>query len=161
MISDPPSRQRVVFDCNTFIQAAAFETGPAGACLQLVESGAVELFVSRPTLAELRRVLGYEEVLSISPNLTPERIAGFLQRVTFRAKLIRRVPHILDYPRDPDDEPYIDLAAAASADYLVTRDKDLLSLMAGHSAVCKEFRQKTRPLAVVAPLQFLSIIRRW
>jgi putative PIN family toxin of toxin-antitoxin system len=159
-MSLPPDRPRAVFDCNTFIQAAAFDTGPAGACLRLVESGIVELFVSKPMLAELRRVLGYEEVLAISPNLTPERVAGFLKRVTFRATLVRRVRHLIDYPRDPDDEPYIDLAAAIRADYLVTRDKDLLSLMTGHSSVCKEFRQKTRPLAVVNPVDFLAAIKR-
>jgi putative PIN family toxin of toxin-antitoxin system len=125
-----------------------------------MEKGSVELFVSKPILAEVRRVLGYEEVLRISPSLTSERIAAFLQRVTFRATLIRRVPHILDYPRDPDDEPYIDLAAAVDADYLVTRDKDLLSLMTGHSIACREFRQKTRPLAVVEPVAFLAEVKR-
>ena len=31
--------------------------------------------------------------------------------------------------RDPDDEPYLNLAIAVSADYLVTRDNDMLDLM--------------------------------
>lgn len=153
-------RPRVVFDCNTFIQAIAFDDGPAAACVRSVEAGAVELLVSRATLAELRRVLRYEEVLAISPNMTPTRIGAFLQRITFRATLVRRVPHAMDYPRDPNDEPYIDLAAAAKADLLVTRDRDLLSLMTGHSAACKLFRQKTRPLRVLDPVAFLDEIRR-
>lgn len=33
------------------------------------------------------------------------------------------------YERDPKDEPYVNLALAAGAKYLVTRDKDLLDLM--------------------------------
>jgi len=155
-MSGPIGRRRVVYDCNMFVQAAAFDAGPAGACFRLIEKGSVELFVSKPILAEVRRVLGYTDVLRISPSLTTERIAAFVQRITFRATLVRRVPHILDYPRDPDDEPYIDLAAAVAADYLVTRDKDLLSLMTGHSSICREFRQKTRPLAVVDPVAFLE-----
>lgn len=154
----PASRPRVVYDCNLLVQAVAFDNGPAARCLRLVESGQVELFVSRPTLRELRRVLAYDEVVAISPNMTPRRIGAFLKRLTFRARLVRRTPHIMDYPRDPNDEPYIDLAVAARADYLVTRDRDLLSLMSGHSLLCKQFRRKTRPLRVIDPVAFLRIV---
>jgi putative PIN family toxin of toxin-antitoxin system len=154
----PSSRPRVVFDCNLLVQALAFDSGPAAQCLRLVESGQVELFVSRPTLNELRRVLRYEEVVAISPNMTPARIGAFLKRLMFRATLIRRTPHVMDYPRDPADEPYIDLAVASSADYLVTRDRDLLSLMSGHSPICKQFRRRTRPLRVVDPVSFLRTV---
>ena len=159
-MSRPPGRPRVVFDCNTSVQAVAYDDGPAAECLRLAESGLFELFVSRATLRELRRVLEYEEVLAISPSMTPERIGAFLERLTFRATLLRRVPHILDYPRDPKDEPYIDLASAAKADYLVSRDKDLLSLMTARSVIAKQFRQKTRPLKVVDPVDFLNGIGR-
>jgi putative PIN family toxin of toxin-antitoxin system len=149
-----------VFDCNTFVQAVAFDNGPAAQCLRLAESGLFELFVSTATLRELRRVLEYEEVLAISRSMTPERLAAFLERLTFRATLLRRVPHVLDYSRDPKDEPYIDLAAAAKADYLVSRDKDLLSLMTARTAIGKQFRQKTRPLKVVDPVDFLRAVGR-
>jgi uncharacterized protein len=153
-----PGRPRVVFDCNTLVQAAAFGSCPAAECLRLVESGAFELLVSKATFAELRRVLAFDEVRLISPALTEERSAAFVQRLAFRATLVRRVRHAFDYPRDPKDEPYIDLAATAKADYLVSWDKDLLSLMSGHSAICKRFRQKTHPLQVVDPVAFLSAI---
>jgi predicted nucleic acid-binding protein len=69
---------------------------------------------------------------------------------------VRRQFH---FSRDPTDEPYLDLAAAVKADYLVTRDEDLLTLMTGHSAFCKEFRQKTRPLAIMDPVVFLEHVR--
>ena len=66
----------------------------------------------------------------------------------------------MDYPRDPKDEPYIGLAATAKADYLVSRDKDLLSLMTGHSAAAKEFRRRTHPLRVLDPVDFLEALRQ-
>ena len=157
-MSAAAGRPRVVFDCNTFVQAVAFERGPAAECLRLAEGGRFELFASKATLGELRRVLNYPEVVAISPRLTPERVAAFLGRLTFRATLVRRVRHVMDYPRDPKDEPYINLADAAKADYLVTRDKDLLSLMTGHSAVSKEFRRRTRPLQVLDPVAFLEAL---
>ena len=158
-MSQLPIRIRAVFDCNLLIQAIAFENGPAAKCLRLVESGRVELFVSRSTLGELCRVLTYEEILAISPNMTQQRLGAFLQRLTFRATLVRRVRHVMNLPRDPNDEPYIDLAVAARAHYLVTSDRDLLTLMAGYSQVCKQFRQRTRPLRIVDPVAFLRAIR--
>lgn len=156
----PSGRPRVVFDCNTLVQAIAFDQSPAAECLRLAESGAIELFVSKPTLAEFRRVLAYDEILALSPNMTPARIAAFLQRLIYRAIFIRYVRHAVDYPRDPSDEPYLDLAVAAKADYLVSRDNDLLSLATGHSTICKQFRRKSHPLRVVDPEAFLAAVRR-
>jgi uncharacterized protein len=151
-------RPKAVLDCNVCLQAIAFDHGPAAECFRRFENGEVQLFISKSTIAELRRVLQYEAVLAISPNMTAPRIGGFIQRLTYRATLLRRVPHILDFARDHKDEPYINLAAAAKADYLVSRDKDLLSLMTGHSPECKQFRQKTHPLRVLDPVTFLHVL---
>ena len=151
-----PGRLRVVFDCNTFIQGVSFDAGPAAECIRLFEAGRFELFISKPVLAELRRVLNYAEVIAISPSMTPQRIGAFLDRVIYRATLVRRVPRFMTFERDPNDEPYLNLGAAIKADYLVTRDLDLLHLMEGHSPFCKRFRQKTRPLQVVNPVEFLK-----
>lgn len=159
MTSPSPGRPRPVFDCNTLIQATTFDDGPAAACVRLMDVGRVEVFVSRATLSELRRVLKYENVLGISAQITPARASAFLQRLAFRATLVRHVRHAIDYPRDPADEPYIDLAATVKADYLVSRDRDLLSLMTGHSALCRQFRRLTRPLQVVDPVTFLRTMR--
>ena len=150
-------RPRVVFDCNTLIQAIAFN-GPAAQCLAEVEAGRVELFISRSVLAEVRRVLAYPDIVAISPSMTPERIGAFLQRLRFRGTFIRNIPHAMDYPRDPADEPYINLAIAVEADYLVTRDKDLLSLMTSHLTICRQFRRLAPSLRIIAPGVFLDAL---
>jgi putative PIN family toxin of toxin-antitoxin system len=106
----------------------------------------------------LRAVLDYPSVRASLRGLSDARIIAFLERLTYKSTLVRRVPHALDYPRARQDEPYIDLAVAAKADYLISRDKDLLSLMTGHSLVCKHFRQLTRPLKVLDPVRFLEIL---
>jgi putative PIN family toxin of toxin-antitoxin system len=137
----------------------AFE-GPAAACVDLIDAGVVELYFSKSTLAELRRVLTYPRVLAISWNMTPMRTSAFVQRLTYRALLVRRVLHRFNYPRDPKDEPYINLAIAANADYLVSDDLDLLSLMTAHDLASKRFRRLSHPLHVVKPSEFLKIARR-
>jgi predicted nucleic acid-binding protein len=47
---------RVVFDCNTLLQALASPGGPAGRCYQLASEGRFSLFVSPTVLSELRDV---------------------------------------------------------------------------------------------------------
>ena len=120
---------RVVFDCMVFLQGAANKTGPSGACLQLVQSGEVELFWSPKIAAEVREVLARPKIQKKFPSLTPTRVDAFL--ATLDRHALSMDPTVLEesYCRDPKDEKYLQLAAACSAKYLVSRDKDLLDLM--------------------------------
>jgi putative PIN family toxin of toxin-antitoxin system len=152
-------RPRVVFDCNVLLQAAARPNGPAATCLRLLDVNRITVYVSRATIRELRAVFEYPTVRRAFPGLTDAHIAVFIDRLLYKAVFVRRVRHVVDYPRARQDEPYIDLAATAKADYLVSRDNDLLSLMTDHSTVCKEFRRRTRPLQVLDPVSFLKVVR--
>jgi putative PIN family toxin of toxin-antitoxin system len=147
-----------VFDCNVLLQAALSEEGPAAECLRQLDANRITLYLSRAAVKELRSVLEYPPIREKNPDLTDEHVTAFVQRLLFKAVFVRRVRHLLDYPRDRRDEVYIDLAATVKAEYLVSRDKDLLSLMTGHSTTCKEFRQKTRPLKVVDPVGLLEAL---
>jgi putative PIN family toxin of toxin-antitoxin system len=155
-----PRRPDVIFDCNVFLQAVSRVNGPAAQALRLVEQNAVTLHVSRVILRELRRVLAYPEVRRKNPLLTDDVIDGFLVRISFRGVLHRIVPHVFDYSRAKQDEPYIDLASATAADFLVSRDKDILSLGTGHTIEAKQFRRRFPNLRVVNPVEFLAAIAK-
>lgn len=120
-----------------------------------MEQNAITLHVSGAILRELRRTLAYPEIRLKNPRVTDEVVDAFLSRLMFRGAFHRDVPHTFNYPRDPSDEPYIDLAAAVQADFLVTRDKDLLSLATEHSIEAKQFRQRFPFLRIVSPVEFL------
>jgi putative PIN family toxin of toxin-antitoxin system len=152
-------KPKVVFDCNVVIQAISNELGPAGRALNLLEQNRIRVFTSRLVLRELRLVLDYPNVRRSLPNLNDARIAAFLQRFTFRATLLRRVPHLFDYPRARQDEPYLDLADAADADFLVSRDSDLLSLAGNHTLFGKRLRQRCPRLRIVDPVTFLACLK--
>jgi putative PIN family toxin of toxin-antitoxin system len=156
----PVDRPRVVFDCNVLLQAALSEQGPSAACLRLLETNRIGVFVSRATLKEFRLVAAYPTIRRRNPHLRDEDVAAFLERLVYKATLLRAVKHVFDYPRARQDEPYIDLAIAARAQYLVSRDSDLISLMTSHSAIARQFRRQTRPLAVLTPEDFLIAIDR-
>lgn len=72
-------------------------------------------------------------------------IQAFLNDIKSKAVFVKNVSPKFEYPRDPKDEKYINLAIEAEADYLISRDKDLLDLMTDVSIAGKEFRQKSRP----------------
>ena len=74
----------------------------------------------------------------------------FLADLASHATMLAAVPKVFPLPRDPKDEPYIDLAVAAQARYLVSRDNDLLDLM-GDAA----FRQQFPELTVIDPVALL------
>ena len=126
----------------------------------LVEKGLVRLYVSEDVLAEVEEVLSRPEIRTHFPPLTDEVIGAFLLRLRNIAQSMRHVPKKFSYSRDPDDEPYINLAVETKADYLVSRDRDLLDLMTAYSSEAKEFRQRFRPLRVIEPLEFLQEVRR-
>jgi putative PIN family toxin of toxin-antitoxin system len=151
-------RPRVVFDCNVLVQAISNETGPAGQALALLQQNRIEVYVSRTVLKELRSVFRYPSVRTKFPDLDDQRIEMFIKKLTFRATLLRRVHHVFDYHRATQDEPYIDLAVAAKVNYLVSRDKDLLSLATDRTLIGKQFRQRYPQLRVLNPVAFLEAV---
>lgn len=153
-------KPRVIFDCNVLLQAAAREKSVAAKCLNLAESGLIQIYVSREVLAEAEDVLNRPEIRAHFLDLSDEIVGAFLKRLQNLSVLVRPVPKKFSYPRDEDDEPYINLAVAAGADFIISRDRDLLDLMTGHADECKEFRQRFRPLRVIEPAEFLRWIKR-
>jgi putative PIN family toxin of toxin-antitoxin system len=142
-----------VFDCVVYLQAAINDQGPAAACLTLVESGRVTLFASPAILAEVRDVLSRDKLRKRFPHLTDTRVEQFLQHIGDIAQLLSDVPSVFALQRDPDDALYVDVAIAAQAPFLVSRDKDLLGLMTDSA-----FRQQYPNLTILDPVQFLTTV---
>lgn len=90
-----------------------------------IECGRVTLLTSVECLEELRRVLGYPEF-----KLDEAAQAGALAWYAARAQVIEPPAPQAFLPRcrDADDQKFLDLAWASSADHLVTRDRALLEL---------------------------------
>jgi hypothetical protein len=62
-----------VFDCNTYLQAVARETGPAFACLEAFARDEFDLFVSQAILDDLIAADGDYIPLCIEPTKHVER----------------------------------------------------------------------------------------
>jgi putative PIN family toxin of toxin-antitoxin system len=115
------------------------ETGPAVACMTLFENGDVELYVSESLLNELHDVLTRPKLQQRYSRLTEARADTLIASLRERAKLLKSVPRVFRYSRDPKDEPYLNLAIAT-----------------GTTPECKEFRQRFRRVQVIDPVTFLK-----
>jgi putative PIN family toxin of toxin-antitoxin system len=150
---------RVVFDCNVFLQAAVSRTGPAFACLELAEAGVFILVVSGEILVEVREVLIRPDVQKKFPGLTSAVVTRFLLRLTQLSEHVSPVPATIKFDRDPKDEPYLNLAKAARASHLVTRDRDMLDIMTDTAADGPSLREALPGLQILDPAAFLRKMR--
>ncbi len=113
------------------------------------------MFVSPDILAEIRDVLTRPKTQKKFPPLSPESVNVFVESVESKAVLLTRVPRAETLGRDPKDEPYLNLAIAARAQYLVSRDRDLLDLMEDNG-----FRKRHPDLMIIDPVAFLDEIAK-
>jgi putative PIN family toxin of toxin-antitoxin system len=105
---------RVVLDTNVLVSALLNPHGTPAKVVNLVLSGAVTALFDDRILAE------YEDVLT-RPRLriTPLEAAFLLEFIETEGVLVSAPPLLLDLP-DPDDLPFVEVAAGAVADALVT-----------------------------------------
>jgi putative PIN family toxin of toxin-antitoxin system len=148
-------KPRAVFDCMVFLQGAGRPAGPARACFRLVDEGQVMLCLSPEILAEVRDVLTRPKTLQRFPLLSQEWVETFVANAASKAVVLAQVPKAVSLERDPKDEPYLDLALAVRAHYLVSRDRDLLDLKNDEG-----FRQRYPDLQILDPVAFLKAIVR-
>jgi putative PIN family toxin of toxin-antitoxin system len=142
-----------------FVQATANEKGPSALVLNLLDKGEIRLFISEEVLLEIRTVLNRPELRQKLRGITDERVEALLRRLDSRAILVRQVPRVFEYPRDANDEPYLNLAIVANAKYLVSRDNDLLDLMSAEDLEAQAFRQRYSTLTILDPVAFLRRLR--
>lgn len=83
----------------------------------------------------------------------------FLRDIDRLARNVEQVSAVLALPRDPKDEPYLNLALSAGASHLVTWDNDLLGLMNQDLPEGRDFRQRFPQLTVLTPVAFLEALR--
>ena len=72
--------------------------------------------------------------------------------------MIDDVPHVFDLPRDPKDAHFVDLAVAARAKLLVSRDNDLLSLSDPTTPEGRDFAARFPGLEILTLPQLLARI---
>jgi putative PIN family toxin of toxin-antitoxin system len=152
-VSSQEARPKVVFDTMIAFQATVNTTGPAAELFRRLEAGWFDLYVSDEILDEMRDVLSRPKLRAKYPQITDEAVDNFFGRLAQFAQCVSDVPSVFSLPRDPDDEPYLNLSIAVDADYLATRDNDLLDLMQD-----EVFRTSYPHLTILDPVALLRAL---
>lgn len=148
----------VVFDCVVFLQGLIKESGPAVTCLERFEQGRLSLVISPDILAELHDVLSRSQLRRDFPLLTDEKVEQLIETLLLKGRLLRNVPRRFELPRDPEDEPYLNAAIESGAQFLVTRDRDLLDLMNLDTKQGRDFQFRFPQLKILNPVEFLEAL---
>jgi putative PIN family toxin of toxin-antitoxin system len=154
-VTRPPPR--AVFDCNIYLQAIINPTGPAGACLAAAWDGRTRLICSDFVLLEIAD-LAAKPALVARFGITAERVQMLIDSVHRVALFYPPPEERFVYPRDPDDAHYINLALAAEAAFVVSRDNDLLALMDPADPAGRDFLQRFPTLRILTPPAFLATL---
>jgi putative PIN family toxin of toxin-antitoxin system len=117
---------RAVLDTNVVL-SGLFWHGTPHALIDRVREGTL-IFISSPALlAELAEVIArpkYDTIL-VRSNTSRERSLAEVRELT---EVIAPPPLAQPVCRDPDDDAVLALGVAAKADFIVSGDRDLLSL---------------------------------
>jgi putative PIN family toxin of toxin-antitoxin system len=136
-------RPRAVVDTNLVVSAIVFTRGRMFELRKGWRTGQFDPLVSRSTATELLRVLAYPK-FKLSEAEREDLLADYLPYCT--TVRMPSKPPTVPACRDPFDLPFLELAIAGDADYLVTGDRDLLSL------------EKRFPVAIVKLETFLELL---
>jgi uncharacterized protein len=136
--------QRVVFDTTTIVSALLFANGHLAWLRRHWREGGCVPLISRATTAELTRVLSYPK-FRLSHEERRELLADYLPY----CEVIAAITACSTVCRDPNDQPFLDLAQSGAADVLVSGDRDLLALIGQTAFVIQTpeaYRHRTSPI---------------
>jgi putative PIN family toxin of toxin-antitoxin system len=117
---------KLVLDTNVVIDWLVFDDAYLASFREHVRARSIQVITHAPALHELQRVLGYPGL-----KLTAERQAAVLEEYNAHVSFFEtsvELPEGFPRCRDPDDDPFIQLAWRAGADALVSRDKAVLKV---------------------------------
>jgi len=137
---------KVVVDANVII-SAAFGGKPLEAFVRALEDH--EVYLSEAIAQELLGVLS-----GLSKKLSKEQILFIQEKVQQLLSLAKRISvstHVV-LSRDAKDDHYLSLCKEAKADFLITGDKDLLSISQ------EDLKRNGISCRVVSPQEFLENI---
>jgi len=137
---------RAVADTTVLVSAFLAPRGVASEFLRRARQGAFEIVLAPAILDEMKDLLLRRPRLRRRYPYSDERVQRYHRLLQATTSVVVDVPPLTGVVRDPNDDMVIACALAAAADYVVTRDKDLLSLGA-HEGI-----------RMVTPRQFLDLI---
>ena len=138
-------KPRVVLD--SVVAVSSFLTAGLTAELVLLCEEKVDLYTAEKILQEIRYVLLAKPHIRNRYDYTATEVDVFVAYLQEISTIIEQLPEISVIERDPKDDMIIACAVAASANYIVSRDRHLLDL------------GSYQDMQIVTPEHFMQILR--
>lgn len=138
---------KAVFDSTVLVSAFLRKQGVTAKLLDQAVQGAFELYLADAIIEETRAVLLNREHLREHFTYTNQEVEEYALLLRAFARPVFNLPSV-QVCRDPNDDYVIATALGAGATYLVTRDKDLLTLKAYQG------------VTMIRPEEFIHLIRQ-
>jgi len=134
---------KIILDANVFI-SAAYRGGNPARIIDRVESFSDTLFITDEIIAEVEDVFGRPK-FNMSKE-TQQREITHIKRISTKITVTDSERITTGGSIDKTDNKYLECAAAANADYIITGDKHLL--------VLKEYKG----VKIVKPAEYLDFV---
>ena len=145
-----------VYDCMVLLQALSKPNRTSGHCFRAVIDGRVRLAVSNGTLLEVEDVVNRPDLRERVFKVTDAQVRSFLDLLVRVSVLVADVPMVCRLPGDLKDEKHLNLAIAAHAEFIVTRDNLLLGFITAENSDAFAFRAAHPTTEILSPELFLA-----
>lgn len=134
---------KIIVDTNLWI---SFLIGKKLSCLlELVSNGDIELVASEELIEEISIVASRPKFVKYFSKEHYDMLRDFMTEET----LFYKIDDIPERCRDPKDDFLLELALVSDANYLITGDKDLLSI--GRIGTCQ----------IITVMEFNALVASW
>ena len=139
---------KAVFDSGVLVSAFLSKKGVSAELLHLAHQEFFQIFLCEEIFEEIRRVLLTYPHIRDRYFYSNRQVAMFCQGLRDATDLVNRLPTIKAVINDLNDDMIVACAVKARADFIVSRDEDLLEL------------KKYKGIKVVSPEEFMEILRK-
>ena len=141
------SRKKPKVVLDSVVLVSAFLTGGLTAELLALCGERVKLYTAEDILQEIRRVLLEKVYIRNRYKYSDTDAEIFVNRFREKSTVVDPLPDIHVIERDPKDDKILACAVAVQADYIVSRDLDLLEL------------ETYQEIQIVTPENFIRYLR--
>jgi putative PIN family toxin of toxin-antitoxin system len=138
---------KVVLDTTILVSAFLSKAGVSRQLLHEAQAGAFQICLAEEILAETKRVLLEYPRIRKRYDYPDEAVIEYVNLLQVLSQMVTSLPKIKVVTRDPNDDMVIACALKAKAQYIVSRDKDLLEL--------EDYQQ----IIIISPEAFMQILR--
>lgn len=141
LCTNTENETKVVLDTNIIISAAISDKGNPASIILLLAMKSIKNYTSQELIEELMSIINGQEILERIDTTRKETILKQYTDYSIKITPARKI----DIVKDPKDNKFIEVAAEAKADFLISGDPHLTDI--------KEYKG----IRIVKPKEFLDI----